>query len=198
MQRRVHHAGRDGVHADAGVRVLHRQMLGDRFEPAFGEHGHRRRDTPDRVAGQGRRDGNDTPPGLLRDHVLDGELGDVQEALEVRRDERPEVLGRVVRERLGEEDAGVIDQGVNRREPREGVSTIVAAAARSPMWPATNATWSDAVTAVDWVTVRDVATTLKPRSINPCTMPAPIPCDAPVTMAVFRWLLMVGSLAMVW
>jgi hypothetical protein len=34
MQRRVHHAGRDGVHADAVVRVLHRQMLGDRFEPA--------------------------------------------------------------------------------------------------------------------------------------------------------------------
>ena len=55
------------------------------------------------VAGKGRRDGDDAPTGLLRYHVLDGELGDVQEALEVRRDERPEVLGRVVRERLGEE-----------------------------------------------------------------------------------------------
>src|SRR5262249_13267157 len=78
------------------------------------------------------------------------------------------------------------------------VSTIVAAVASSPMWPSTSATWSDAVTAVDWVTVREVATTLKPRSINPCTMPAPIPCEAPVTMAVFRWLLIGGSLAMVW
>jgi hypothetical protein len=31
----------------------------------------------------------------LREHLLDGELGDIQEALEVRRDERPELLGRV-------------------------------------------------------------------------------------------------------
>ena len=47
------------------------------------------------------------------------ELGDVQEALDVRRDERLEVLGRVVRERLGEEDAGVIDQYVDRLEARQ-------------------------------------------------------------------------------
>ena len=45
----------------------------------------------------------------------------------------------------------------------------------------------EAVTSVDWVTFRDVATTLNPRSTNAFTMPAPIPWDAPVTMAVFRW-----------
>ena len=56
------------------------------------------------------------PPGLLRQHLPDGELGNVQEALEVRRDDRPEVLGRVVRKRLGDEDAGVIDQYVDRME----------------------------------------------------------------------------------
>jgi hypothetical protein len=44
---------------------------------------------------------------------------------------------------------------------------------------------------VDWVTFRELATTLKPRSTNPITIPAPIPCDAPVTMAVFRGPLMV-------
>src|SRR5439155_4292425 len=35
-------------------------------------------------------------------------------------DERLEVLGRVVRKRLGEEDAGVIDQCVDRLEARQG------------------------------------------------------------------------------
>src|SRR5207245_9469317 len=70
-------------------------------------------------------------------------------------------------------------------------SAILAAVAGSPMWPSTRATWSEAATSVDWVTFRELATTLKPRSTNALTSPAPIPCDAPVTMAVFRWLLMV-------
>ena len=47
MHRRNDDAGRDGVHADAVFRVLHRQVLGDRFKTAFGEHRHRRRDAPD-------------------------------------------------------------------------------------------------------------------------------------------------------
>src|SRR6266581_1149192 len=71
------------------------------------------------------------------------------------------------------------------------VSTILAAVAGSPMWPSTRATWLEAATSVDWVTFRELATTLKPRSTNPFTIPAPIPCEAPVTMAVFRGLLMV-------
>src|SRR5437870_13901350 len=70
------------------------------------------------------------------------------------------------------------------------VSTILAAVAGSPMWPSTRATWSEAATSVDWVIFRELATTLKPRSRNPFTIPAPIPCEAPVTMAVFRGLLM--------
>src|SRR5437016_1762678 len=72
------------------------------------------------------------------------------------------------------------------------VSTIFAAVAGSPMWPSTRATLSEAATSVDWVIFRELATTLQPRSTNPFTIPAPIPCDAPVTMAVFRGLLMVG------
>jgi hypothetical protein len=43
----------------------------------------------------------------------------------------------------------------------------------------------------DWVIFREFATTLKPRSTNRFTIPAPIPCEAPVTMAVFRGPLMV-------
>src|SRR6185369_12010840 len=73
------------------------------------------------------------------------------------------------------------------------VSTILAAVASSPMWPSTSATWSEAVTSVDWVTFRELATTLKPRSTSPFTIPAPIPCEAPVTMAVFRWLPMIAT-----
>src|SRR5215472_9593203 len=43
------------------------------------------------------------------------------------------------------------------------VSTIWAAVAGSPMWPSTRATWSEAATSVDWVTFRELATTLKPQ-----------------------------------
>src|SRR5882762_8509296 len=64
------------------------------------------------------------------------------------------------------------------------VSTILAAVAGS-------ATWLEAATLVDWVTFRELATTLKPCSTNAFTISAPIPCDAPVTMAVFCGLLMV-------
>src|SRR4051812_36174984 len=62
------------------------------------------------------------------------------------------------------------------------------------MFPSTRATWSEDATSVDWVTFRELATTLKPRSTSAFTMPAPMPCEAPVTMAVFRVLLMVLSL----
>src|SRR6266481_3660607 len=71
------------------------------------------------------------------------------------------------------------------------VSTILAAVAGSPMWPSTRATCLEAATSVDWVTFRELATTLKPRSTNALTIPAPIPCDAPVTMAVLRGPFMV-------
>src|SRR5262245_2641470 len=72
------------------------------------------------------------------------------------------------------------------------VSTILAAVAGSPMWPSTRATWLEAATSVDWVIFRELATTLNPRVTNAFTIPAPIPCEAPVTIAVFPGLLMAG------
>jgi hypothetical protein len=67
----------------------------------------------------------------------------------------------------------------------------LAAVAGLPMSPSTRATWLEAVTSVDWVIFRELATTLKPRSTNAFTTPAPMPCEAPVTMAVFDGPLMV-------
>src|SRR5207253_4600675 len=71
------------------------------------------------------------------------------------------------------------------------VSTILAAVAGSLMSPSTRATWLEAATSADWVIFRELATTLKPRSTNAFTIPAPIPCEAPVTMAVFGGSLMI-------
>jgi hypothetical protein len=74
------------------------------------------------------------------------------------------------------------------------VSTILAAVTGLPMSPSTRATRSEAAISVDWVTLRELATTLKPRSTNAFTIPAPMPCEAPVTMAVLGRLLMVAHL----
>jgi hypothetical protein len=43
-------------------------------------------------------------------------------------------------------------------------STILAAVTGSPMSPSTRATRSEATTSMDWVSFRELATTLKPRS----------------------------------
>ena len=89
--------------------------------------------------GQRRRDIDDASAGLLRQHLLDRELGDVEEAFDVRRDERPEIVDCVIREGLREKDPGVVDQRVDRPEAHSAVSTILAAVAGSPMSPSTSA-----------------------------------------------------------
>ena len=80
---------------------------------------------------------------------------------------------------------------LDRLEARQCPSDDLGGSCRLADVPSARATWSEAATSVDWVLFRELATTLKPRSTNPFTIPAPIPCEAPVTMAVFRELLMV-------
>src|SRR5215470_16785110 len=54
------------------------------------------------------------------------------------------------------------------------------------MSPSTSARFADAANGFALVICREFATTLYPRFTNASTSPAPIPCEAPVTIAVFR------------
>src|SRR3954464_11933688 len=60
------------------------------------------------------------------------------------------------------------------------------------MSPSINARWSEVESSLDFVAFRAVPTTLYPRARNARTIPAPMPCDAPVTITVlgelFIWL----------
>src|SRR4051794_1588435 len=56
------------------------------------------------------------------------------------------------------------------------------------MSPSINARWSEAESSLDFVAFRAVPTTLYPRARNARTIPAPMPCDAPVTITVLDGL----------
>jgi hypothetical protein len=58
-------------------------------------------------------DADNTPAGFLSDHLLYRELGDEDETFEIGRGESFEILGRVARERLGDEDASVVHEHVD-------------------------------------------------------------------------------------
>ena len=59
------------------------------------------------------------PPRLLRQHLPHDALREMQKPFEIRRREATVVLDRVVDEGLGEEDPGIVDQSVDRAEPRK-------------------------------------------------------------------------------
>src|SRR6266404_4372910 len=56
------------------------------------------------------------------------------------------------------------------------------------MSPSIKASRSEAESPFDLVAFRAVPTTLYPRARNARTIPAPMPCDAPVTITVFGGL----------
>src|SRR6266850_3089485 len=58
------------------------------------------------------------------------------------------------------------------------------------MSPSINARRSEAESSLDFVAFRAVPTTLYPRARNARVTPAPMPCDAPVTITVLRLLSM--------
>src|SRR6185369_257946 len=65
------------------------------------------------------------------------------------------------------------------------VSTIFAPVRGSPMSPSTSATFAAVENGFAFVMFREFATTLYPRFRNASARPAPIPREAPVTIAVF-------------
>src|SRR3989475_1368243 len=158
VKRRINNARRDGVDADAILRVLHRKMLGDRCKTAFRDHWDCGLYAADRVARQRGRDRDDAAASLLREHLFYGELGEVQKALKVRRYKRFEILDGVVRERLGEEDAGVIDQYVNDLEASYRCLDDLGGSCGLADVTVHQSDLSEAATSVEWVTVLELAT----------------------------------------
>src|SRR5258705_8113747 len=63
------------------------------------------------------RDAHDTAAALLRDHLLYGQLRRMDKAIQIGRRQPPEVLGRVLGERLRKENPCVVHQGIDRAEP---------------------------------------------------------------------------------
>src|SRR6266480_7037288 len=59
------------------------------------------------------------------------------------------------------------------------------------MSPSTKTSWSEAESSFDLVAFRAVPTTLYLRARNARTIPAPMPCDAPVTITVLGGLFIV-------
>src|SRR5882724_2579737 len=59
------------------------------------------------------------------------------------------------------------------------------------MSPSINARWSEAESSLAFVAFRAVPTTSYPRARNARTIPAPMPCDAPVTITVLDGLVIV-------
>jgi hypothetical protein len=95
------------------------------------------------------------PPVPLRQHLLDGELRNEDEPFKVGRNEAQEFIDGVFRERLDREDAGIVDDIVDRAEPGYRSLRDVLAI---PMSPSTIARSGDGAK-LAFVALRDVATT---------------------------------------
>src|SRR6185312_10315963 len=70
----------------------------------------------DGVVGERRGDGGDAAAVALREHLLDGELRDENETCHVRGNETVKIIGGVVGECFGGEDARIIDEMVDGAE----------------------------------------------------------------------------------
>src|SRR4029077_1031803 len=96
--------------------VFHRQLSGDGFKSAFGDHGNGSRNAGNRIIGESPRDTHDAAAGLLRLHLFHRKLSDVNETEKVSRYERAKVVRCIVCERLHHKGAGIRDHRINRAE----------------------------------------------------------------------------------
>src|SRR3984957_2294703 len=104
---RVHDARGYGIEANAIFCILDCEILSRRIQPTLRDHRNRAVFAGDWPIGKRSSDGNDASR-LLFQHLFNSALSDVEESEKIGGDEGVEVLGRELRERLVQEDAGVI------------------------------------------------------------------------------------------
>jgi hypothetical protein len=127
-------------------------------------------------------------PSATIEHVRDHSRRHVKETREVDGDQGVEVLDGVLREGLADVDAGVVDQSVDVAKAPDRLVHDALGGIGSVMSPATATMPESAEDSID----RAVAITLYPSSRYALAIPAPMPCEAPVTIATFSG----GSLLM--
>jgi hypothetical protein len=107
------------VHPNPALGVLNRQGFGRCVQTTFGQRGQYRRHAVNCVVCQAGGDVDDVAFALFF-HLVDRELGDVEEAVQVHRQHVGVVFGGVRGERFGDEDTGVVDQGVDAAKTCDG------------------------------------------------------------------------------
>src|SRR5581483_4483525 len=116
----------DGIDPDALAGVFDRQRTAGRHESAFGQGGERGWPGVVRLVDEGCRD-VDNVAATPRDHLLDGELGEVEEPGQVDSRDLSELLDGVLREWLAEVDPSVVDQRV---DPAKAIESLLDRASR--------------------------------------------------------------------
>ena len=154
MHRRFDDAKRDRIHADAATSVFDGERLGRRVESPFRERrkhgGHGGHCVIDEASG----DLDDVAAAPLL-HLGHGELRDMEKPSGIDAQDSREVGLGVLRERLADEDAGVVDECVDAPERSMPWETARCAVFRSAMSPGTTRMSGS----FDGLTDRAVATT---------------------------------------
>ena len=117
MHRGADHAEGDGVGANPAAGVLDRERLGYRVQPALRQRRQRRRHLRVGVVDQAGGDVHDVAAAALRQHRGHCGTRNLEEATHVHSRDGVIVLVGVLGERLGDEDPGVVDHGVDPAEP---------------------------------------------------------------------------------
>jgi hypothetical protein len=179
VQRGLDDAWRDGVDADAAGGVLDGQRPGDRGQAAFVSAAS--------AVGSAESAWSATLALMLTTWLLccfsmwPMALAQPEESGEVDPGDQRVALGGVVGEWLGDQDACVVDQGVDAPKRSSAWLMIWSAVACSQMSPSTVRTSGS----FDGLMLREFATTAQRRCRYRSTWPAPIPCEPPVTTATF-------------
>ena len=113
MHRSGDMAGGDGIDADSVVRVLNCQRSGDRCQASLGQRGQPGGDPRVWLFDQPGRHVDHVPTFALGEHSGDRALRDVEKAGQIHCSDELVVRHGVLGERLGDEDAGVVDQRVH-------------------------------------------------------------------------------------